>query len=82
MIGVVRSGSLDDGPRGLASIHEAGGVTMVLTPDTLTGAGMPENAIAYGVPIDVVGHCRKSPQLLLKPLVAGDQRPGGNNATL
>ena len=66
MIGVVLSGSLDDGSRGLASIHEAGGVTMVLTPDTLTGTGMPENAIAYGGPIDVVGNCQKIAAAIIK----------------
>jgi two-component system chemotaxis response regulator CheB len=32
IIGVILSGSLDDGSRGAASIHHAGGLTMVLTP--------------------------------------------------
>jgi chemotaxis response regulator CheB len=53
-IGIVLSGSLDDGSRGLAAIHEAGGTTMVLTPPDL-GAGMPRNAINYDGPIDVIG---------------------------
>ncbi|TXN32737.1 chemotaxis protein CheB [Methylobacterium sp. WL119] len=55
MIGVILSGSLDDGSRGLAAIHAAGGLTMVLTPDNQPGPGMPENAIAYDGPIDVIG---------------------------
>lgn len=55
MIGVILSGSLDDGSRGLAAIHAAGGLTMVLTPDNQPGLGMPENAIAYDGPIDVIG---------------------------
>jgi chemotaxis response regulator CheB len=55
MVGVVLSGALDDGSRGLAAIHHAGGLTMVLTPDTPPGSGMPDNAIAFDGPIDMVG---------------------------
>ena len=58
MIGVVLSGSLDDGSRGLAAIHEAGGLTMVLTPTAGTGRGMPENAIYYDGTIDLVADAR------------------------
>jgi two-component system chemotaxis response regulator CheB len=54
-IGVVLSGSLDDGSRGLAAIHKAGGLTMVLTPEQPPRHGMPESAIAYDGPIDVIG---------------------------
>ena len=54
-IGVVLSGSLDDGARGLAAIHEAGGITMVLTPHEAPERGMPENAISYDGPIDFIG---------------------------
>jgi len=53
--GVVLSGSLDDGSRGLAEIHHAGGVTMVMTPDRARGGQMPANAIDYDGPIDFVG---------------------------
>ncbi|MEA1835198.1 chemotaxis protein CheB [Methylobacterium durans] len=54
-IGVVLSGGLDDGARGLAAIHEAGGLTMVLTPQPAPAMGMPENAIRYDGPIDFIG---------------------------
>lgn len=53
MVGVVLSGSLDDGSRGLEAIHEAGGRTMVLTP--AGPRGMPQNAIDYDGPVDVIG---------------------------
>ena len=59
MIGVVLSGALDDGSRGLAAIHDAGGVTMVLTPGHPSQPGMPQNAINYDGPIDLIGDpCR------------------------
>lgn len=56
MIGVILSGALDDGARGLAAIHDAGGRTMVLTPLAFSPVdGMPENAISYDGPIDFIG---------------------------
>jgi two-component system, chemotaxis family, protein-glutamate methylesterase/glutaminase len=54
-IGVVLSGCLDDGSRGLAAIHDARGTTMVVTPSRHRTSGMPENAIIYDGPIDVIG---------------------------
>jgi two-component system, chemotaxis family, protein-glutamate methylesterase/glutaminase len=42
MIGVVLSGSLDNGSRGLAAIHKAGGLSMVLIPAGPPERGMPE----------------------------------------
>lgn len=55
VIGVVLSGALDDGSRGLASIHAAGGLTMVITPESPKPPGMPENAIGYDEPVDLIG---------------------------
>jgi two-component system chemotaxis response regulator CheB len=55
MIGVVLSGSLDDGSRGLAAINAAGGLSMVLTPSAPPTKGMPENAIDFDGPIDLAG---------------------------
>jgi two-component system, chemotaxis family, protein-glutamate methylesterase/glutaminase len=54
-IGVVLAGSLDDGSRGLAAIHHAGGVTMVVKIDDVLSEGMPESAAAYDGPIDFLG---------------------------
>lgn len=53
-IGVVLSGSLSDGSQGLAAIAHAGGISMVLTREGLAERGMPENAVAYDGPIDVL----------------------------
>jgi two-component system, chemotaxis family, protein-glutamate methylesterase/glutaminase len=55
MIGVVLSGSLDDGSRGLAAIHHAGGLTMVLLPSRAGQIDMRNNAIEFDGPIDVIG---------------------------
>jgi chemotaxis response regulator CheB len=54
-IGVVLSGSLDDGSRGLAAIGKAGGVTMVITKGGEVERGMPLKAEGYDGPIDLVG---------------------------
>jgi two-component system, chemotaxis family, protein-glutamate methylesterase/glutaminase len=54
-IGVVLSGSLDDGSRGLEAIHKRGGVTMVVTPEGSGPPGMPQNAIDFDGPINVIG---------------------------
>jgi two-component system chemotaxis response regulator CheB len=55
MVGVVLAGALDDGSRGLAAIHAAGGYTMVVTPSG-PPRGMPENAIKYDGPISYIGN--------------------------
>lgn len=54
IIGIVLAGSLDDGSQGLAAINEAGGCTMVVTPSK-PPPSMPESAITYDGPIDVIG---------------------------
>jgi two-component system chemotaxis response regulator CheB len=53
-IGVVLSGSLNDGSRGLAAIHAAGGITMVLDPGGKP-RGMQQNAIDYDGSISFIG---------------------------
>ena len=53
-IGVVLSGALSDGAKGLATIKAAGGVTMVQSPEDAEFPSMPKSAIAYDGLIDVV----------------------------
>ena len=53
-IGVVLSGQLDDGARGLAAIKKAGGIAIVQSPDEAAYPDMPRNAIKYDGPVDLV----------------------------
>jgi two-component system, chemotaxis family, protein-glutamate methylesterase/glutaminase len=71
MIGVVLSGSLDDGSRGLAAIKEAGGRIMVLAPNRSDGAGMPENAISYNSLIDKIGTPEQIAEEIVRLLAPG-----------
>ena len=54
VIGVVLSGALDAGSRGLAASHKAGGLTLVLDPKH-KAKGMQQNAIDYDGPISFIG---------------------------
>jgi len=47
-IGVVLSGTANDGTEGLRAIKEAGGLTMVQDPQTAKFSGMPQSALASG----------------------------------
>ena len=53
-VGVILSGTLDDGTLGLRAIKAHGGVSLVQDPETALHAGMPRNAIEYASP-DRVG---------------------------
>jgi len=61
--GIVLSGSLDDGSRGPAAIHDAGGLTMVLDPGSKP-RGMQQNAIDFDGPISFVGTSEEIAALL------------------
>lgn len=54
-IGVVLRGALSDGAKGLASMHAAGGSTMVVGSPHGAAPGMPRNATEYDGPIDFTG---------------------------
>ena len=53
-VGVVLSGQLDDGTRGLAAIKRAGGIAMVQSPDEAAYPEMPRNAIKYDGSVDLI----------------------------
>ncbi len=47
VIGVLLSGTLDDGTAGLYAIKESGGVTIVQDPEEAIAPGMPRNALKH-----------------------------------
>jgi two-component system, chemotaxis family, protein-glutamate methylesterase/glutaminase len=55
VIGVVLSGLLKDGSLGLRAIKDAGGLTMVQSPDEAPFKEMPRNAIKHDGIIDFIG---------------------------
>lgn len=54
-IGIILSGALQDGSKGLAAIHAADGITMVLDPHGKP-RGMQQNAVDYDGPINFIGN--------------------------
>ncbi|TVR72036.1 MAG: chemotaxis protein CheB [Sphaerobacteraceae bacterium] len=54
VVGIVLSGSLDDGTRGLHAIKNAGGLAIVQHPEDAAFASMPRSALA-NVAIDYIG---------------------------
>jgi two-component system, chemotaxis family, protein-glutamate methylesterase/glutaminase len=65
VIGVVLSGSLDDGVSGLRAIKEAGGIAVVQDPKDALTPGMPSMALAH-VPVDHVVPADAIAPLLLR----------------
>lgn len=63
VIGVVCSGSLDDGTAGLMAVKAGGGTTIVQDPDEATAPGMPRSALA-AVDVDHVLRARGIAPLL------------------
>jgi two-component system, chemotaxis family, protein-glutamate methylesterase/glutaminase len=70
VIGVVLSGDLDDGSRGLETIHHARGITMVLQPGN-EPRGMQQNAIDYDGPISFIGTAPEIAETIVR-IVADD----------
>jgi two-component system chemotaxis response regulator CheB len=69
VIGVILSGSLDDGTHGLLQIKRAGGVAIAQDPSTALHPGMPESAIDRVTPDYVAPSSEIGP--LLNQLVGG-----------
>ncbi|RKH15569.1 chemotaxis protein CheB [Corallococcus sp. CA047B] len=61
--GIILSGANADGARGLASVREAGGATLVQAPATALVATMPAEALARG-PVDFVLPLEQMPAVL------------------
>lgn len=68
-VGIILSGTLDDGIAGLKAIHEAGGTCIVQDPQKAKFEGMPREALAT-VDVDLVGDATEIASLLVE-LAAG-----------
>ena len=83
VIGILLTGSLDDGTAGIAAVKAAGGVTIVQDPEEAFSPGMPRSAIATGA-VDHVLPIRDI-AVLVSALVeeqAPPQRNGSNHPQL
>ena len=63
VVGVILTGTLDDGTAGMVAVKEAGGVTIAQEPDEAFAPGMPRSAIRTGA-VDHVVPLRDIPLLL------------------
>lgn len=65
VIGIVLTGSLDDGTAGLQAIKRCGGLAVVQNPEEAAAPGMPSSALQY-VSVDQVVGLARMPAILKK----------------
>ena len=73
VIGVVLSGTLDDGTAGLIAVKERGGVTMAQDPADAAFPSMPESAVRFVKP-DHVAPAKKLAELITERVAAAVER--------
>lgn len=78
VIGVILSGTRDDGAAGLAAIKAAGGATVVQDPDEAMYPGMPASALA-SVAVDAVVPSTRIAQTVSAMVRGQDLGPGPGN---
>ncbi len=72
-IGIILSGALDDGSRGMAAIHAAKGLTFVLDPGHKP-TGMQQNAIDFDGAISFIGTSEQIASLVEEAVAGGWSR--------
>jgi two-component system chemotaxis response regulator CheB len=75
VLGVVLTGTRDDGTAGLAAIHAGGGATLVQDPEEALYPGMPASALAH-VEVDAVAPMHAI-AAAITAMVRGEPLPGG-----
>jgi two-component system chemotaxis response regulator CheB len=78
-IGVVLLGALRHGAKGLAEIKQAGGITMVQSPEDAEFESMPRSAIAYGGIVDVVAPTTELARAIERPGAEARYAPAGTD---
>jgi two-component system chemotaxis response regulator CheB len=78
VIGVILSGTRDDGSAGLAAIKAGGGATVVQDPDEAMYPGMPASALA-NVAVDAVVPSALIAQTVCAMVTGQDPGPGAGN---
>lgn len=81
VVGVLLSGSLDDGTVGLMAVKRHGGLTVVQDPDEALYAGMAESAME-GVGVDLVLPVQEIAQLLTRLTREAGAKKEGDTAML
>lgn len=66
VVGIILSGYLKDGTQGLKAIKEAGGMTLVQSPEEASYPDMPENAIRHDGGIDLIAPVSKLAEELVR----------------
>ena len=68
-VGIVLSGTGSDGSKGIVSIHRAGGLVVVQSPESAQFDGMPRNAITTGV-CDFILAPDRIPRILVEYVIS------------
>lgn len=73
VIGVILTGSLDDGVAGLAAVKRQGGLAVVQDPEDAAFPNLPRAALE-NVPVDHVAPVSDMPELLIQLTRRGDEK--------
>ena len=79
VVGIILSGTLDDGAAGLFAVKKRGGIAIVQNPADALFPDMPRNAMAF-VPVDYCIRKREIPRVICE--LAGQPAPADEGVTM